>query len=188
MPLTAIGFTDEESELRDNIVKEHKNSPELEEKLENLNRELDQSFVSRFMDQEMKDALGKMITQNPFQYLSDTQAKEMLIARGGKSLSDNPKLLNGLSEWLRDKEAMPRFLSIVGESEKMKKYGMYFLIVFVIAFFLNLKNSKNSILKRLVFKIMLMISTGVLNLLIFYYLFKEELSPTVRIAKKYLFS
>lgn len=188
VPFSTLGFTDEESDLRDNLVKEHKNSPELEQKIKSLNKELDKSFVSRFLDKEMKEALGKMIAQNPFQYMSDAQAKKLLVARGGKSLADNPKLLSALSEWIRDKDALPKFLSIVGEGEKLKKYGLYFLVVFIVAFILNLKNSKNSILKRLIFKIMLMITTGIVNLSIFYILFKEELGPTIRIAKKYLIS
>lgn len=186
LPVLSFGFTDEESVLRDNLVKEHQNSKELEEKIENLKVELDSSFISKFMDEEMKDALGSMIAQNPFQFMSEEQMKTLLIARGGKSLEDNPKVLAFMATWLRDKDALPKFLSIAGEGAKLKKYVIYFLVVFIMAFILNLKNSKNSFFKRLFFKLGLMLTTGLINLGVFYYLFYEELSPTVKIAREFI--
>lgn len=186
LPLVSFGFTDEESTLRDNLVKEHQNSEELDKKIENLKTELDKSFLSKFMDGEMKEALGKMMAQNPFQFMTEEQMKNLLVARAGKNLENNPKVLAFLTEWLRDKDALPQFLSIIGESEKIKKYGISFLVVFIIAFILNLKNSKNSFLKRLFYKLGLMLTTGLINLGIFYYIFHTELSPTVRIARKFI--
>lgn len=188
LPLVAIALSDEESQLRDSIVKEHENSPELDEKLDNLNSQLDNSFFGGMISDEIKAEVLKMITDNPFQYMSDEQVRELLVSKGGKSFAENPKLLAGTSEWIRDKEALPQFMSIIGEGEKLKTYGICFIVVFVCAFLLNLKNGKHSIFKRFMYKIGLMLITTTINFGIFYYLFQDNIDPTIKIVKKYLVS
>lgn len=188
LPLLAFGLSDEESELRDNLVKEHKNSPKLDAKLEKLTTELDESMFGGMVSDEIKEGIAKMITDNPFQYMSDEQVKSLLVSKGGKSFSENPKLLSGVSEWIRDKKALPKFMAIIGEKEKLKTYGICFLVVFVVAFILNLRNGKHNIFKRLMLKLGLMITTTIVNLGVFYYLFQDNLAPTINILKKYLIS
>lgn len=176
----------EEEELRANIVSPNKKTPKKNKEIEKLNSQIGNSFFGGMVSAEMKAQIAEMITDNPFQHMSDEQVKGLLVSRVGKSFEDNPKLLSGVSEWIRDENALPDFMAIIGESEKLKTYGICFIVVFVSAFLINLKNGNKSLFKRLIYKLVLMMSTTVINVGIFFFLFQENLTPTVNILKKYL--
>ncbi len=189
LPLNSFGLSDEESERRDSLtagVDEF--SQQVEAEIKSFQKELDQNFISKLMDSKTKGVLAQMMHKNPFEYMSDAQVEGLLIAKGGDTLKNSPKILKGLTTWLKDKEALSGFLSILGETKKLKNYGMCLVVVFVIAFFLNLKNSKNGLLKKIIYKLLLTLTTFSLNLIIFSIIFKEEIGPTIRVIRKTLLS
>jgi hypothetical protein len=152
----------------------------------------DGGFLGKIMNDQMKDAAAKMMQSNPFKMMSNEDVKSMILGRFkpespiGKFFNNNPNAVDGTVAWIKDEHAIPSFISIINKPEKMKYFGYSVLAVFLIAFFLNLKNGKNGILKRILFKIVMMASTAVINLGVFYYLFKEELQPSINVIIKYI--
>ena len=190
LPLLSFALSDEESERRDKLAYQDADdfTQEIEQDIKDFQEKLDVGFIDKFMDGNTKKVISQMRHKNPFEYMSDGQVDSLLLAKGGDLLGKSPRVLKGLRMWLKDKEALSGFLSILGEKEKLKKYGMWMLGVFVCAFFLNLKNSKGGFIKRIFFKLILSMGTFSLNLAIFYFIFQKEIGPTIRVIKKSLLS
>lgn len=189
LPLIALGLSDEESERRDQLTQDTKDfSQNVNSEIKSFQKDLNKNFISKFMDAKTKNVLAQMMHKNPFEYMSSQQVEGLLIAKGGDTLKNSPRLLKGLTAWLKDKKALSGFLSILGETKKLKTYGMCLVVIFVCAFFLNLKNSKNGILKRIIYKVLLTLTTFGLNITVFFIIFKEEVSPTIRVIRESLLS
>jgi hypothetical protein len=152
----------------------------------------DGGFLGKIMSDQMKQAAAQMMKSNPFKMMSDDTIKSMILGRFkpespiGKFFANNPRAVDGTVAWVKDEHAIPAFISIINKPDKMKHFGYSVLTIFIIAFLLNLKNGKNGLLKRLVFKLLMMASTGVINLCVFYFLFRDELQPSINVISKYL--
>lgn len=150
---------------------------------------VDQNFFTNIMSDKLKQGLGEMIKTNPFSSMTKRDLSSSLVERTqgtafGNFLSQNPKVLNVLTEVCHDKEALPSFLSIVNRPKKMKYFSICVLIIFLTVFSLNLMNSKAGIFKRLMIKFSLMIIGSVANFTAFYVIFTEELTPVVDVISR----
>ncbi len=150
---------------------------------------VDQNFFTNIMSDKLKQGLGEMIKTNPFSSMTKRDLSSSLVERTqgtafGNFLSQNPKVLNVLTEVCHDKEALPSFLSIVNRPKKMKYFSICVLIIFLMVFSLNLMNSKAGIFKRLMIKFSLMIIGSVANFTAFYVIFTEELTPVVDVISR----
>jgi hypothetical protein len=145
---------------------------------------VDQNFLTNILDDKMKKAALEMMKNNPFASMSDAEFNSFINVRVQgttleKIFQNNPKILRGISSVLRDKRALPQFLTIINKPQKMKTYGFSFVGVMVLIFLMNLMQSKKSIIKRIVMKLSLMLLGSTVNLVVFYFIFKEELQPSV---------
>lgn len=170
---------------------------QIEEMAKNVNSQtgssqFDGGLLGKIMNEQMKSAAAQMMKSNPFKMMSDEDIKSMLIGRFkpdsaiGKFFTNNPKAVDGTVEWIKDERAIPSFISILNQPKKMEYFGYTVLSVFVIAFILNLRNGKKSILKRIFFKIGMMLCSAAINFGAFYYFFHDELEPTIKIITKYI--
>jgi hypothetical protein len=155
--------------------------------------EINDSFLTSFMNENTKKAAMDLMKTNPFSAMSKGELESMILARTeGSPLNSlfkkNPKALVILVEVLQDKKAVPAMMSIINKPEQMKKYGFACIFIILIGFFINIKNSKAHFMKRVLYKIILSFSTIGCNLAVFYYLFYQEISPTVQIIKKVYFN
>ena len=150
------------------------------------------SFITKMMNEQMKIAAAKMMKSNPFKDMEDEQVKGMIttVFKEGTPVKNfidrNPKLLHATVKWIKDERAIPSFISIINKPDKMKYFGYSVLAVFICAFLINLKNSKHGLLKRIFFKMIMMVSTGVINITVFYILFQKELQPSIEVFKTHL--
>lgn len=167
---------------------------QLDKELKNLSElKITESMFTKFMSDENKNALFEMLKTNPFSAMSEAEIETMILLRTDGSLVNNflrtnHKLRDTVVNLIKDKKATPALLSIINRPDALKKYGIACIIVVMIGFFLNLKNSKGGMLKRIFYKIFLGVITLLTNLAIFYLIFEKELTPTISIIKKYYFS
>ena len=146
--------------------------------------------MSGSMSDLMKGAMKDFLKENPLSKLSPEEIKSMIMVQvTGKPMEQvfkkNPKFLDFVVEWLRDKKALPSLIGIFNKQKELKQYGIAFFVVFILSFILNLM-SKGSLLKRIFKKLLITLAAISLNLGIFYWFFREELSPTIDIVLKYL--
>lgn len=149
------------------------------------------SMFTDMLPKVMKDQLAEILKDNPFSKMEKeavkTLAKSMVKGQKfGEYLDKNPKALDCFVTWLRDKKAMPAFLSIVNKPDKMKIFSGIFIFVFIVSFLFNLKNSKSNILVRLVNKLCIFVCATTVNLGSFYFIFRDELDPTIKIIRSFI--
>lgn len=159
----------------------------------NLNPEsmdIQDSFLTKMMNEKTKQALAQMISDNPFSKMSEGELKSFLRSRFegnalGRTMEKNPRAFSAFVDVLRDKKALPSLLGIVNKPKKVKLFSYIALGIFIAIFIFNLMNSKKGLLRRIFTKLFIGLFGSVCNLTAFYILFKEELTPTVDIVLKH---
>ena len=105
----------------------------------------------------------------------------------GKLFKRFPKLLDICVDIVRDAEALPAFVGILGKKERLKKYFYVWLGLFILSFLIKryIFPKKWSWAKRLFagsFMSLLFLS---ISLSVFYQLFDKELSPILSVMKNH---
>lgn len=160
--------------------------------LKKIMENLDKNPMFKMMNKKQKEAAAIMMKHNPFQNMKKTAIKSSINnmfkpdTQVGIFLKKNPKIADIIADIGVDKNALPSFMSILNQPEKMKTFGGVVIVVFVSVFFINLRNSKSNLLKRLIFKVCLIFCSAGVNLWAFYIIFKKELKPTVDIILRHL--
>ncbi len=152
---------------------------------------INQNFLLGMMPAHIKGMLGKMMKENPLSFMKRGEIKDIIVQRTegkplGSFLKNNPKILNTIIDICHDKKAIPSFISIINQPLKTKLYGALFLVLIIVIFILNLKNSNKSLFKRILFKLFLTGMSLSINLILFIGIFYDELKPTFDILKKNL--
>ena len=154
--------------------------------------QLDKNFMSNLMDTKMKAQLSEMMKNNPLASLprEEIESRLELSFEGkplGKMMKKYPKLKTLFVETARDEKALPSLISIVNKPEEMKHYGITVAVIFLVAFILNLLNSKGNLLKRIGKKLALGIGSFLCNIGAFYFFFHQEIDPTLNVVKRVFF-
>lgn len=194
----------QETRLEDNSIQENQvdsdsnletNSQDIDPELlkavtESLpaDMKVDENFLTKFMDAEMKSAAMQMIKKNPFASMSRHELKSFFLERTqgtkiGAQLEKNPRIMRVLVEVFHHKKAIPDLVSMINKPQKLKYYGYFFIGIMIMAFLINMKNSKGGMAKRIMLKLIIMLTTPVLNFGVFYYLFQDELGSTIEAIK-----
>ncbi|MAZ47105.1 MAG: hypothetical protein CME65_00990 [Halobacteriovoraceae bacterium] len=150
---------------------------------------INENFLSGMLDAKMKEQLSVMMKKNPLTNVSkeEISAQIDLNAQGtpmGKMMARNPKIKELMVEVAHDEKALPSLISIINKPDQMKYYGITVGVIFVVAFLLNLNNTKGNLLKRIFFKLCLGAGTFTANIAAFYFFFQDEVNPTFRVAAK----
>ena len=127
-----------------------------------------------------------MLSENPFSLMSKSQLRSLIESRYegqplGKFFKENPKFFSILVDVIRDARALPKFLSILNQPEKLKAFGIFVLSVLIASSLIGLFYARGNMFKRLLLKISLMFGSIILNLLGFVFIFRSELVPTYKI-------
>ena len=161
------------------------------QELQNMDK-TEQTEVLNKLNVDQKSMVDALIKDNPFSKMSRDEVKAVLVQRAEGQrfealFKKYPHTLEFTAELLQDKEALSKFISITAQPDKMKKYGIIMICLFIVSFFLNFKNKAGTLMARIGKK--MLISGGMLafSLLSFYYLFKTELTPSVEIFKRHFF-
>lgn len=150
------------------------------------------SFFSNMLGGLKSTMVKGLLQDNPMSKMSHQGLKSFLQQRikdtkYEKVFSKFPKLLDILVELIRDNDALPSLMSMLDEQEKMLTYSYIVIGVIIFSIILNIFMFANAgIFKRILFKIFMTVSVPLLNLIIFYLMFKKHLDPTISIIKKYL--
>ena len=145
---------------------------------------MSKNFFTNMMNDRMKVAAMQMMEENPFSKISKEELRQSIIEKIQNSKASNfilskPKLIDAIVEVAHDEKTIPKLLGIINKPDVIKKYGIIVLAVTICAFILNLLNSKKSILKRILLKLCIMLVASTINFAAFYFLFREELKPTI---------
>lgn len=150
------------------------------------------NFLSGMLDEKMKQQLSIMMKQNPLSQVpkEEIEAKIDLNSEGtamGAMMKKNPKIKKFLVEVAHDEKALPGLISIINKPDEMKYYGFTLGAIFVVAFLINLNNTKGNLLNRIVKKLMLGAGTFTANIAAFYFFFQDEITPTFQVAGRVFF-
>lgn len=154
-------------------------------------RELKESYLTGAMDGVMKSMLKEFLKENPFSKMSEPQVRNLIEGRvnstpAGNFFQNNPRAMDFLVKWLRDKRALPRFFAIANEPDKLRTFGIIAFCIFILSFILNLFNSKGNLFKRIFKKLMIVIGVTALNITVFYIMFKANVQPSVDLLMQHL--
>jgi hypothetical protein len=147
------------------------------------------SFLTGIMSKKMRDGANIMMKQNPFSVMTKDELKQTILNKtrgtaGGNFLRKSKRALRVLVEVSHDKDAIPKFISLINKPKKMKMYGFSFLGVFLFVFIMNMRNSKSNFLKKMGIKLGLMLFGTTVNCLSFYLIFQDELAPGIEAFKR----
>ncbi|MCB9095155.1 MAG: hypothetical protein H6621_08820 [Halobacteriovoraceae bacterium] len=141
-----------------------------------------------------ESVMKEMSKNNPFSQFTAEQIKDMLRSQYsgspiGKFFQDYPKFENFVAHWFVDKEALPKAMSIGLKKKRLRNYGIFAFMFLIFGFYFSAKIVRDdvSIIKKFVKKLGVRLVVMVFTFGLFYSAFFRELSPTIRIAKQYLF-
>jgi hypothetical protein len=150
----------------------------------------EESFLFKMLSHKQKEAAVRMMKENPFASMKKDAIKKLILAKmdpkktAGKYLHESPRLVDSLAEWIIDDDAIPAFVSIINKPKKAKIMGAIVVTLFIIIFFLNLKNSDHRLLTKIMIKFGLMLASTSINLIAFYLIYKEELGPSIEVFSR----
>lgn len=151
-------------------------------------------FFGNMLGGLKSNVLKKLLKANPMSNMSHDQLKQVMENRFegtkyGAIIKKHPKILDVMVEMIRDERALPEMVSIMDKHDQLLTYTYIFMGMFILATLLSVFMFQNSgVFKRILFKIFLTVSLPLINLVIFYFMFKKNLDPTVDIIKRYAFS
>ena len=172
----------------------HMQGGDLEKQLESFPKDilgssedvkLEDNIMTKFMDDAMKSALARFKTDSPFKNMSKDEIRNFITSASdmtavGALIKKSPTFTAILVEIFHDKEAMPKLVSLVEKQKEMKTFFYISITLLVLSMIMNMMNKKGNIFKRILKKIIITLGTLCLNLGIFYFMFQEEVGPTVR--------
>ena len=180
----------EETQIDEVIEQDIAEGPEDFNEPEPSNVKIQDSFLTKIMNKGAKEYVRRFLSQNPFSNMSRSELRSLVLARlegqpFGNFLKERPKFLDMFVDILRDRKALPSLIGMINKPEKVKKYGIVLICVIVSVFFLNLMNSKGNIFRRILVKMSIGIAAFAANVISFYVIFKDEVTPTLDIILKY---
>jgi hypothetical protein len=144
---------------------------------------MDEKTIS-FLQEKLRDAHMDRVPADQVRaaILSKSEGKPL-----GKLFKSYPKLLDVCVDIVRDAEALPAFVGILGKKERLKNYFYVWLGLFILSFLIKryIFPKKWSGPKRFfagTFMSLLFLS---ISLSVFYQLFEKELSPILNVMKKH---
>lgn len=159
-----------------------------------LNQKLleNENFFKSLVPKNLQEQMQQMIKENPLALMDRSSLKSLIESRlegkpAAKFFKSNPKILDFFVDWMRDKKALPSLFNMINKPDKMKKFSYLFIAVFVMSFILNFMNSRGGLIRKIFTKIAITLSAILINIAGFYFLFTEELSPTIDIFKQTFF-
>lgn len=129
---------------------------------------------------------------SPYSSLQDSQIENILLNHPSTTiraiLKNSPGFRKFAVALLKDKRAMPSFFKIVKKREQLSKYGMAVGLLVLLLFVWDLVGKKEKISARLFKKFLTFFIFIFGNISLFYFFFKEELEPMIRVFTKHFFS
>jgi hypothetical protein len=170
-------------------------TPELQfnffEELEKLGYE--ELNLKALTDKNVQPLLQELMASNALKNESFENSKEFIkTAAKGKPVEaifkKFPKTLDISADVLRDKNALPGLVSILGQKEKLKRFGIFWVVLFISGLIIKWKIiAKYAPLTRFASSIALSLVLTLSSLFLFYGFFTQELESTVSILSKHLF-
>lgn len=148
--------------------------------------------AAALMDKKVQVILQKMFSDGLMNNQSPEVVREMILDKASGSFWEKlfkryPKILDIFVDILRDREAFPGLIGIMGKSEDLKTYFYIWLAIIVFGILIRKKYIKKKwpFMKRFFVRTSINLSLSVVSLYIFYKMFQVEVGPTVRIIAKH---
>lgn len=145
--------------------------------------------LGALMDEKVIPLFTKYLKESKISELSRDLTRSMVLETFkdrpiGKVFVKCPKCLEIFVDIIRDREAMPSLLQIFGRQKDLRNYGFFWFggIVFLFFFKRMIFPKKWPFYKRWPVSLLINILFTILSFGIFYYLFREELGPTLRVV------
>lgn len=170
---------------------------EIIEKTYNIAEELqkighDSLSAAALMDERVVEIVQKGLKQNHLNEMDHKEIKEFLRERAQGGVAERvfnlfPRTLNIAAGIMGDKDALPALLGMLRRQEDLKRYAIITVCLFVIGFVLKkfFIKKKWGVIKRFFYSACISLSMMVISTRYFYYLFKYELTPTIRVVQKH---
>ena len=144
-------------------------------------------FNRQAMEEMRKLIVSKFVNESPFKGMTKRQAETFILAfvqdkPVGKFIKESPRFLSFLSDVMVHDKALPKLFDMLNKSQEWKQYGIFAISLFVFSFVINhFLNKRGGMIKRFFKKICISLALMLINFSVFYYLFRENLAPTLKI-------
>jgi hypothetical protein len=209
--LSLPGFGQEaDDDLINEVHSDRKKQTELATKLDEASGKIKETFynapeelkklghetvtAASLMDEKVVRVLQKMTEQNPLKYQHPDQVRMLILEKSkGKPfeqiLRDHPKVLDTTVDFVRDEKALPSLVGLLLKRDALKIYFYIWVGLIILSWgikkFWIRKKKRWSKLKRFSLSLMVSLSTTAVSFYIFYNMFTEELTPSIRIISSH---
>jgi hypothetical protein len=152
--------------------------------------------ASSLMDEKVQATLQNLFSQGLFEKESREETKGRVLEnvkgkRIEKIFQRFPRLLDLVTDVIRDREAMPGLIRVMGRKSDLRKYFQIWVSLLIFSFlfrrfWLKKRITKQGFLSRTVISLGFSLFMTSLSLMIFYSMFKSDVRPTVSIIANYL--
>jgi hypothetical protein len=149
--------------------------------------------LDALMDPKMVEELRQTINLSKISEMPLDQMKGLIQAKvQGSRLEEifktSPKLLTMAAAIMIDKDALPALLGVLPQREQLKFFGLACLCIFFFGIvFKKIVRPKNAgFFMRVALSLGVTILVSSASLTTFYFLFENEVAPTVRVISRYL--
>ena len=191
---------DEAAAYRKTQARGHQNIHQAAEALELANQIEAMSkeglTAASLLDEKVQATLQKIFAQGLFEKETRevTRANLMNNFKGKKIeklLQRFPKLLDIMTDIMRDREAMPGLIRILGRKADLRMYFQIWVSLFLFSFlfrryWLKKRIAKQGFFTRNLVSVGFTLFMTTISFMIFYKMFKTDVRPTVAIIRNYL--
>lgn len=152
---------------------------------------------AKVMDKKVLEVLQKLLatgvlSNQPREQLRAHLLEKMKGSRAEPLLKRFPVLVEIMTDLMRDKEALPGLIRVLGQRDALRKYMIIWVAIFIFSFIFRRKVIKPSVeemgfIKRNLISLSVTIFFTTISTLIFYFMFKPDVHPTFAIVGRHLF-
>lgn len=147
--------------------------------------------IASFKDDRVVRLVQKVLKQNHLKNVPRNQVMDGIMKQVKGSywevfLIDHPWILNALTDLMTDKEALPGLINILIRKDELKFFFYFWLGLVILSFVIRryFFPEKLDGPMRFTMGLTLTLCLSMISVSIFYNMFKDELTPTIRIFKK----
>lgn len=153
-----------------------------------------QVSAAMLMDDKIQAALSRLFSDGYMSRASREETVKLIQTRAKGSFFEKlfrwfPSLLQISVDVIRDAQAMPGLIKIMGRKDDLKTFGYIWLAVFIFGMLVKnrLVKPKWPFLKRRLYSFCISFPLNIVTIYVFYTMFSQELAPTLAIVAKHWF-
>ncbi len=149
--------------------------------------------IDDLMSEKFQKMIEETLKNNPLKDMDREELKRMLLERSQgqpveKLFKSFPVTLDIAVDMVRDEKAALGLIRLAKKKDALMNYTAIWIVLFLSFWMLRKRIAPKTapFIRRFIFKTILSITGSVISFSIFYYMFKDEIAPTIAILVKNL--